>query len=270
MRLMRLLSLLLALPSAQAQFASDRYVPEAIYARLGVTEVLQEEHPGGEKIRYWYNAQGKEMASESSSGIHIRRSYDSLGRLELVFTRFYYEKELVQVEAALYEYHAGDTLPYSQEVMDDKGILQYRYAYAYDSAGRLQREEYFRPDTLVQSYLHTYNGLGKVQEVQVRDALGALEETWAYTYDAQGNMHSFRNTPSPVSSRAPNYQEFDYNASGLRIQQRVIDPMGKLQQRYRMRYDADGLLLQEDGYFPNEVKGEQERVIRYKYVRAGH
>jgi hypothetical protein len=268
MRLLLLLFSFIALQPLMAQFASDRYVPETLYARLGVREVLQVTTPGGEKDRYWYNAQGKETASESESGIHIRRNFDSLGRLELELTRYYYEKELVQTEAAMFTYDAASGKRASQRVLDEQGALQYRYTYTYDSSGNLLREAYFRPDTLVQEYLYTYHSNGKVKSVQVLDALGVQEETWTYTHDAQGNMRTFTVTPAISSSRSPNHQEYDYNASGLCIENRVLDPMGKLMQRYRMRYNADGLLLEEEGFFPTESKNQQKRLVRYKYVMA--
>jgi len=269
MRFLLLLFSCFSLQPLMAQFASDRYVPETLYARLGVREVLQVTKPGREKDRYWYNAQGKETASESESGIHIRRTFDSLGRLETELTRYYYEKELMQTEAATFTCDAASGKRASQRVVDEKGALQYRYTYSCDSSGNLLREAYFRPDTLVQEYRYSYHSNGKVKSVQVLDAMGVQEETWTYTHDAQGNMRTFTMTPAITSSRSPNHQEFDYNAAGLCIEHRVLDPLGKLMQRYRMRYDAQGLLLEEAGYFPNESKDQQKRLVRYKYVMAG-
>ena len=82
-----LLAALLLFDSAGvwAQFASDRYLPEAVFARLGVKEMWAITTPAQDTLHSVFNARGQEIASASTDGIYVRRTYDARFRVDSLY-----------------------------------------------------------------------------------------------------------------------------------------------------------------------------------------
>jgi hypothetical protein len=258
-------ALLLFSAMAHAQFASDRYLPEAVFARLGVKEMWAITTPAQDTLHSVFNARGQEIASASTDGMYVRRTYDARFRPDSVITRYVYDGQLVQMETAVYSYADTAKAPSGQVVYDADGNIAYSYAYKYDARGYLIEERYFMEKKLRARYKYSNDSNGRLMETRVFNDKNQLDEILRYERDAAGNMIAFRATPAPGVEGRSNHQVYVRNAAGLVTEHRVLNPQGQTTQRYRMEYDVDGLLLREEAWFPDELPGEQQRLTVYVY-----
>jgi len=258
-------ALLMILPHANAQFANDRYLPEAIFARLGVKEMLAITTPAQDTLHSSFNARGQEIASASTDGIDVRRTYDARFRPDSVITRYVYDGQLAQVETAVYSYRDTAKVPAGQVVYDASGNIAYSYVYTYDARGYLVEERYFMEKKLRARYKYSNDSAGRLIETRVFNDKHQLDEILRYERDASGNMTAFRATPAPGVEGRSNHQVYVRNAAGLVTEHQVLNPQGQITQRYRMEYDSDGLLQREEAWFPDELPGEQQRITVYTY-----
>ena len=258
-------ALLLILPPAHAQFASDRYLPEAVFARLGVKEMWAITTPAQDTLHSVFNARGQEISSASTDGMHVRRTYDARFRPDSVITRYVYDGQLAQMETAVYSYADTAKAPIAQLVYDADGNIAYSYAYKYDARGYLIEERYFLEKKLRARYQYSNDSNGRLMETRVFNDKNQLDEILRCERDAAGNMIVFRATPAPGVEGRSNHQVYVRNAAGLVTEHQVLNPQGQITQRYRMEYDVDGLLLREEAWFPDELPGEQQRLTVYVY-----
>ena len=258
-------ALLLILPHAYAQFASDRYLPEAVFARLGVKEMWAITTPAHDTLRSFFNARGQETASASTDGMHVRRTYDARFRPDSVITRYVYDGQLAQMETAVYSYADTAKAPTAQVVYDAEGNIAYSYAYTYDARGYLVEERYFMEKKLRARYKYSNDSAGRLMETRVFNDKNQLDEILRCERDAAGNMIVFQATPAPGVEGRSNHQVYVRNAAGLVTEHQVLNLQGQITQRYRMEYDVDGLLLREEAWFPDELPGEQQRLTVYVY-----
>ena len=258
-------ALLLFSALAHAQFASDRYLPEALFARLGVKEMWAITTPAQDTLLSIFNARGQEIASASTDGIYVRRTYDARFRPDSVITRYVYDGQLAQMETAVYSYADTAKAPTAQVVYDAEGNIAYSYAYKYDARGYLIEERYFMEKKLRARYKYSNDSNGRLMETRVFNDKNQLDEILRYERDAAGNMIAFRATPAPGVEGRSNHQVFVRNAAGLVTEHLVLDPQGNVTQRYRMDYDTEGLLLREEAWFSDEPAAAQRRWTVYTY-----
>lgn len=209
---------------------------------------LKEIHgANGQLSEYGYDTQGNRTSDKQASSFTTLSEYDALNRLKKTtdaasgITQYSYNAldQLTSVTdpktlVTAYEYSAfGET---TKLTSPDTGITAYTYdsagnrktqtdargitvTYAYDALSRLTSETY--PDT---SFNKTYtydtgpNGIGRLTGI----AVPGKSQSWAYSYDARGNLTREASTLSSVT------QNTDYQYDAADRVTKITYPTGRV------------------------------------------
>jgi RHS repeat-associated protein len=129
------------------------------------------DYPTGRSVLFTYDAGGRRSQLRDKSGFVVNYLYDSVGRLS----------QLNDGSGAKVVAYSYDTVGRLSRKELGNGTSA---TYSYDDAGRLTHLVNFAPDTstVISRFDYTYDTLGR------KTAMSTLEGSWAYSYDATGQL----------------------------------------------------------------------------------
>jgi RHS repeat-associated protein len=157
-------------------------------------------YPDGMYLKYSYNSAGQRIRMVDQTGYTVNYSYNALGQLTGL-------TDASGNSIVAYTYDAAGRL--SKQVKGNATFTQYTY----DSAGHILSVINYAPAGAVNSsFVYTYNNLGLCMTETTSDG------TWAYTYDATGQLTHAVFTPNSSDPDRLTGQDLQYvyDAAGNR------------------------------------------------------
>ncbi len=195
-------------------------------------------YPNGRFLSYQYDAAGRRTRMVDQAGFTINYSYNSTGRLASL-------TDGTNGLIVSYTYNSQGRLG-----RKDQGNGTYT-TYEYDAVGQLIHLINYAPDNAVNSrFDYTYDSVGQ------RISMATSDGTWAYAYDATGQL--IRAVFTSTNPQVPNQDlSYEYDALGNRV--RTVE--NGVETAYdtnelneytsvgagTLTYDADGNLISESG-----------------------
>ncbi|MDE6622461.1 MAG: sugar-binding protein, partial [Lachnospiraceae bacterium] len=225
-------------------------------------DILREEMPGGQEIRYEYDTDSRKLRTIYADGSVERCFYDGNGNLVKKVRPENYNTETDDGPGSTYTYDSMNRLT---QVTDEDGRIQ--GTYRYDSSGNLAEQT----DGAGHSTYYTYDLLGnrtgmwEPVEASGENGETVLYRATLYEYDAESNkIKERRGTEKVGAGEIPRHtHELRFTYDALNRLTAVEDQHGA---KTMYRYNSQNQKVYESFRISEDV----ERIIHYAYDAAGN